>query len=237
MRGLPLFVQQRVVQVGNRGIGLLLLLVGLLPFGGGAGSAGARALATRGGEMLRITLRNRIANARDLYAWRGQFGGRLAAIRSISAGTLRDIGFSGRYIISQRAGQAFVYRTAAQGGPVIGSSLVNLTMVAYMTYIGWETLEWEVGVRAGPGLPYSRDFFGTFTRSDYPDLGSGGTVVVSRAINQSVYDILITPNYYSPGSVIRLRTRASNSAGTTPWQNSFVTPNDFALVTEGPPTN
>ena len=99
-------------------------------------------------------------------------------------------------------------------------------------YLGWETLEWEVGSSTGRGQPFSRDFFGTEMNPFRQPPGS--PILWTRVINLVDFTSIVEARYYSPGSRIRLRTRASNAVGTTDWTSTFFTPGDFVLAAESP---
>ena len=110
----------------------------------------------------------------------------------------------------------------------IAQSLIGGVRLTFETqYIGWERMDWEVWssiqLLHSPGTygPYQRDFHGTET-NDYEDAPDEPVVWTEALTPLDILNILDT-RYYIHNPRIRLRTRATNAAGTTQWNETNFT--------------
>ena len=227
IRQLPFYIGGRLDHIGNRGLVALVNLLSLIPFIGGR-LAGGIAASTRYLTTVSQIGLSRITTIYHLtrLAGRGVLGGLYAATR---VGV--PIAARAAYVtLSQGSGRTAAAILVRGGAPVAGWSLTGINLLFNVNYVGWNSIEWEIGARAAGNAPFSRDFFGTITNP------GGGTAGASPVIlNQSLNAWTITQNlqYFSPGVGvgIRLRTRATNDIGTTSWNSIILTPQDFALNT------
>ena len=227
VRELPLYLGARLSHIGNRGAVTLITLLSFLPFIGGRIATG-------------------VAQSTRFFGTVASFGaGRINALYRISralgrgipsslyAATRHGIPFASKsmYLAVRQAGGARLFTAVLLRGGVPPSafSLTGINLLFTVIYMGWNSIEWEIGARAGRRSPFSRDFWGTI---ENPGGGTAGSPVV---YNQplSTWTVALNLQYFSPGVGvgIRLRTRATNDVGTTPWRSVIVTPNDFALTT------
>ena len=231
VRNRPLFVGQRVSFIGNRGSILAFYIASLLPFGRGTPQV-ATDLASR---FLVTYVRETVSGLGRIYAAARAAGAtfaKSAVLVGRSAGTLTRLS---RNVWVNAAGSRVVAQTAgATSLGIAGNILTGLGILASTQYLGWESIEWELGVSAGGG-PYSRDFFGTLTRP--ADWIEGETVLIERQVERNIYNTVLRVNYFAPNASIRFRTRAANADGTTGLNDTFVQPNDFVFVNHGPPAD
>ena len=219
VRALPLFVYQNLIQVGNRGISGLTSAVLSLPaargvyFAANIGIAAAR------------------ATANALQAVWHSFRAFGASFFTATGRTIRHGPAIGRSVLSTPSPgriAATVYQSG--GGRALVPTLFSGVRIDVETsYVGWETLEWQVGVRVSPSPTFANHYSATETNDH--TLATGSPIIWTRNIPTVDLTNLINVRFYSPFATIRLRTRATNEVGTTPWQNTFLSPNDFTLLT------
>ena len=219
VRALPLFIYQQLIQLGNRGISGITSAILSLPAARGVYLAGSFAISAA---------RVAVSRARTLFS----------AVRAFGHSTLRAVGISIKTFPQARAGgltnapagriAATVYQSG--GGRALVPTLFSGVRIDVETaYVGWETLEWQVGVRVSPSPTFANHYTGTETNDH--SLPPGSPIIWNRNIPIVDLTNLINVRFYSPFAAIRLRTRATNEVGTTPWENTFLSPNDFTLLT------
>ena len=218
VRALPLFVYQTLVQVGNRGA--TFLVSGLLTITGGVA---VKAFATTALQASKFFVQ--------------ALGGLWSAIRgagySVAGATFHTARAIPRIAqagpgFGRAAATVYQARSGATAGTVVPTLFSGLRIEVETSYIGWETLEWQVGIRHQPSPTFTTDFSGTETNPH--DLRPGYPFFWYTLVSLVNFNNLLRARYFAPGVEIRLRTRATNSLGTTPWTSTFYSPNDFVFL-------
>ena len=217
----PLFISQNLYQLGNRVNHTLVQGVLLAPLARGIwwGSKAATAVSKHVVGAVNMILRSAVSGFTRGY--------RITPGRLWTSAKWAYYTAKPQAQTSAVAGANAVW-TSGGGRGLVSTMFSGIRIDVETSYYGWETLEWEVSHRPPLASGYNApDWTGTET-NDFR-YGPGQVFVWSQQIPLVDLRDILNAKYYTPGSDIRLRTRATNSAGTTPWHSTVFSPNEFDL--------
>ena len=206
-RALPGFLSLSLTQLGNRVHSAIIAAVTTVFPLGFIARAGASAL--RG--LWRI--------GRILTSWRSI---RFNTFSGVSRGQLfRAALKTAGSAAAKSTGAALTYGVADR----VRAEIIGVRIEFGASYIGWETIDWQLGVRLPGTGTFTTDYTGTITQdySTIPGEPRWGSQSVSPG---DVFNIFET-RYYAPGAEVRIRTRARNEVGVTDWSEQTYTSTDF----------